>query len=256
MILELIQKGNLRYDGDDSEPVALEQRVSAAALQSVAVTESQQFPIRSSQGTVGDYIIPLSVNRAASSSAMAKIEDFYVAGMGTTKSHDSMEANGVVKKCFLWPGATVEICYTQRAVDATKGSFTVSKFEDMLNTVHKNILGSTPFCGQDKWWDNHYAIDTQSADEKKIIDYINQNSPYHHCTTSGFFGQKTTLAAVIDPCGWGIQLDINFHVPPKDCHKKPEQDVKHLGRGTFNPVCTLDFTVCPKEEGSQSTLVV
>ena len=36
-----------------------------------------------------NYIVPLVVNRAASSTAMGELEAFYVGGMGTTKTVDS-----------------------------------------------------------------------------------------------------------------------------------------------------------------------
>merc|ERR1712232_677158 len=87
----------------------------------------------------GSIITPLVVNRAASSKSMAQLEEFYVNGMGTKKTHDETK-NGVTKKCFLWTGASVHVCFTERADSATKGDWKVADFENMLNTVHKNLM--------------------------------------------------------------------------------------------------------------------
>merc|ERR1719258_450521 len=119
---------------------------------------------------------PLAVNRAVSSSTMAKLDAFYVSGMGTTEVTD-VTANGYTKKCYLWTGAEVDICFTERADSETKGKWKVGDFEDMLNTVHKNVIVGYPLCGEDKWADNHYAIDSMNAATSGIITYVNKNSP-------------------------------------------------------------------------------
>merc|ERR1740121_2571976 len=87
------------------------------------------------------------------------------------------------KKCFLWPGATGNVCFTNRPDSATLGSWKVGDFEDMLNTVHSNLLSGHPFCEVDKWFDNHYAIDSQSADSSKILSYVNEKNPFHVCSS-------------------------------------------------------------------------
>merc|ERR1719502_2654390 len=128
----------------------------------------------------GGSMTALSVNRAVSSAALAKLDDFYVTGMGTKKvSEDS--GNGYTRKCYLWSGAEVDVCFVNRADSATKGDWKVSDFENMLNTVHKNIIVGYPYCGMDKWEDNHYAIDSQSADTSKIVSYVNSKSVPHIC---------------------------------------------------------------------------
>jgi len=237
MILELVQATALTYGSDEPQPVVLEQRVPDAALQA------------STLEAVGTIITPLVVNRAASSTAMASLEAFYVDGMGTTMSHSST-SNGVTKKCFLWTGATVHACYTERPDTATSGSWKVKDFEDMLNTVHRNIIGSHPLCGQDKWEDNHYAIDSQTADTSMIIDYIDKNDPLHYCETNSQSG-SVTLHYVYDPCGWGIQLDMRFSSAPSDCSSSAQQLFGNSRRllqqgpgGHTNPACTTLAGAC------------
>merc|ERR1719453_2417531 len=89
----------------------------------------------------GASMTAISVNRAVSSAVMAKLDDFYVTGMGTKKVSDNSDASaGYARKCYLWDGAKVDICFTSRDDKATKGTWKVADFENMLNTVHKNII--------------------------------------------------------------------------------------------------------------------
>jgi len=232
LIMELCQKGSLTYDQDESRPVKLEQRLTASML--IAHDEHLTSTAGQSEtSSVGSNIVSLGINLAASTKSMAKIEDFYVTGMGTKKTHDSTE-NGVTKKCFLWPGASGNVCFTQRADSATAGSWKVGDFEDMVNTVHTNLLKGHPFCAMDKWFDNHYAIDSQSVSSSKIVDYVNKHNPMHVCANGG-------LSYVFDPTGRGIQLDAQVSAP-SDC----ASNSTHLEGpgGKFNPACTTDTSKC------------
>lgn len=244
LILELCQKGSLTYDAFESRPVTLEQRVPDSTLIAKDAKLSS-YNGTSDSSSVGSYIVSLGVNRAVSAKAMAKLEDFYVAGMGTTKTHDATE-NDVTKKCFLWPGATANLCFTNRPDAATSGDWKVGDFEDMLNTVHSNLLSGHPFCSVDKWFDNHYAIDSQSADTTKILKYVNEKNPFHICSSSSAFAFPPSggggLATIFDPTGWGIQLDVQSLGTPNDCNT---QDAARLFEGgTFNPACTTDTSKC------------
>merc|ERR1712072_822306 len=153
-------------------------------------------------------LTPLSVNRAVSASTLAKVDDFYVNGMGTKRVADVSDAsNAYTRKCYLWTGAEVDICFTSRDASATKGDFKVADFENMLNTVHKNVIVGHPMCHTDKWEDNHYAIDSMSADTSSIISYINNNNVPHVCESGGGGSGGSGLHYIFDPTGWGIQAD-------------------------------------------------
>jgi len=228
LILELVQQTSLTSAGN---VVKLEQRVPDSLL-------SQQEGRLSGQAltdTTSDYIVSLVVNRAASSKAMAQLETFYVDGMGTTKTHDAIE-NGASKKCFLWPGASVNVCFTERDDSATSTSFKVGDFEDMLNNVHKTIIEGHPMCPMDRWFDNHYAIDSQSVSSSKILAYINSQKPFHTCASSG-------LSAVWDPTGLGIQMDTGTGLP-SDCSSTVDLGFLQDDGGNFNPACTMDTSNC------------
>lgn len=248
LILELCQKGSLTYEEGEAQPMKLEQRVPNSTLVAQDAILSS-YDAESNVSTVGAYIVSLGINRAVSAKGMAKLEDFYVAGMGTTKTHDAT-ASDVTKKCFLWPGATGNLCFTSRPDSATAGDWKVGDFEDMLNTVHSNLLASHPFCPVDKWFDNHYAIDSQSADTSKILSYVNEKNPYHICSSSGameFPPASGGLSVIFDPTGWGIQLDMGSVGTPNDCASEkevPSNLSRRLVGGKFNPACTTDTSKC------------
>lgn len=263
LILELCAEGSLTYDVDEAPPVKLEQRVPSGALTSPAfsATPRRETVTFNASSTVGAYIVSLAINRAVSAKAMAKLEDFYVTGMGASLSHDFAEAD-VAKKCFLYPGASGHLCFTSRPDSATAGDWKVGDFEDMLNTVHANLLEGHPFCEVDKWFDNHHAIDSQSLDSSKIVSYVNEKRPYHTCATGSVSssvaatfppGGSSGLKIIYDPTGWGIQLDATMGTPD-DCNTNVEEleegpffvNGASGGGGTFNPACTVDDSKCGK----------
>merc|ERR1711862_629037 len=229
---------------DGQAPVQLEQRVPDSVLAEQADRLSGNENV---SDTTSDFIVSLVVNRAASSKAMSELEEFYVSGMGTTKTHDSSE-NGVTKKCFLWTGATVNICFTNRADSETSTSFKVGDFEDMLNAVHKTIIDGHSWCPMDRWFDNHYAID-RTVDNSKILSYINSKKPFHTCGNNPMRG--TGLAAIFDPTGLGIQMDTGTSLP-NDCSSLMSSNNVSAGPGHSNPACTVDTSQC----GSLDTSVL
>merc|ERR1712137_1211058 len=158
MILELTSKKTLSASTGRAPVNLLKPRLSPNAIAYIDAIAEAEDELKDS----GASLSPISVNRAVSSATLAKLDDFYVNGMGAKKVSDH-SANGVSRKCYLWSGATVDVCFTSRADSATKGDFKVADFENMLNTVHKNIIVGHPYCQVDKWEDNHYAIDSFSA---------------------------------------------------------------------------------------------
>jgi len=231
MILELTSKKSLELGDSDRTVHAaalLERRMSPRAV--AMIEELEKTNVLS-----GASMTPLSVNRAVSAAALAKLDDFYVTGMGTKKvSEDTDAANGYTRKCYLWSGSTVDICFTNRDDSSTAGDFKVADMENMLNTVHKNIIVGHPFCQVDKWEDNHYAIDSMSADTSTIVSYINKNNVPHMCEASSGSG-SSGLHYAFDPTGWGIQLDLNFNTQPTDCSSAAGGSTRRLGDS--NPAC-------------------
>lgn len=213
LVIELVSDEQLDLDAEASAHPELEQRAPSAALDAVS--------------SVGAVLTSLQVSRAASAATFAKLDDFYVTGMGATLSANTT-GTGFSKKCYLWSGAEVNICFTTRPEDASAGEFSVAEFEDMLNTVHTNFLSKTPYCGVDKWFDNHYAIDSRTTDTAAIIKYIDANSVLHYCNQGG-------LHYAFDPTGWGIQMDLSFSTAPADCSSSSTLGASVQGTG--NPAC-------------------
>jgi len=233
LILELVQKTSLELS-EGQVSVQMEQRVPDSIL-------NEQDSAMSGEAvadTTSDYIVSLVVNRAASSKAMSELEEFYVDGMGTTKTHDATE-NGASKMCFLWPGASVNICFTNRADSETSTSFKVGDFEDMLNSAHQTILEGHPWCPMDRWFDNHYAIDSHSVDNSKILSYVNSKKPFHTCGSNPMSGSG--MSAIFDPTGLGIQLDTGIGLP-NDCSSLTSPAWMEAAHS--NPACTIDTSQC------------
>ena len=249
LTMELIQ--DVQIDGV-TETSAVPRIGAKAYAVASAVTTSSSSKI----------LTPLNVNRAVSSSTMKKLDDFYVTGMRTEKV-DVIESGDVSRACYLWTGASVNICFYNRPDSATKGDWKVGDFEDMLNTVHSNTLGKNPLCGEDKWFDNHYAIDSRTHDTSNIVPYVESNNVLHctycyiitfsvsspiplvkhtntktDCSAMGPFS-SVSLHYVIDPTGWGIQTDLSFDSTPSDCYSSSSTTLfsTNVLGGTFNPAC-------------------
>jgi len=237
LILQLCQKGSLTL-AEGETAVQLEQQVPDDILQD---QESNLLANDGDSETFSkDHIVSLGINRAASAKAMSALEDFYVTGMGAKKSLDSTSENGATRKCFLWKGATASVCFTNRDDSETSTSFKVGDFEDMLNGVHKTINGDYPWCPMNRWFDNHYAIDSQSVNNNKILNYINSNKILHRCASHGLLNRG--VDAVFDPTGVGIQMDTGIGLSD-DCKSSDDAASNYTG-GTFNPACTTDTSKC------------
>merc|ERR1712187_719240 len=118
----------------------------------------------------------------------------------------------------------------------------VGDLEDMLNSAHQTIIDGHPWCPMDRWFDNHYAIDSRSVDNSKILSYINSKKPFHM--------RGTGLSAIFDPTGLGIQMDTGTSLP-NDCNTLGfGQNASDNGHG--NPACTVDTSKC----GSLTSVVV
>jgi len=193
---------------------------------------------------VGDIIYINRVNRAASRSAMDKLETFYVDGIGQTmSSHTGNSSSTSETKCFTWTGATVDVCYTWRPDSDTKGDWKVGDFEDMLNTVHGNLLKGQPLCAVDKWFDNHYAVDSMTTDGSTFVDYVNNNKDaiYYCSSKMGPGASGYSLHYLFDPCGWGIQLNVNMNDAgtPSGCSSAAAAaGAPAFVQGTNNPACS------------------
>ena len=84
----------------------------------------------------------------------------------------------------------------------------------MLNSVHQTIIDGHLWCPMDRWFDNHYAIDSHSVDNDKILSYVNSKKPFHTCGNNPMREEGT--AVIFDPTCLGIQMDTGIGLP-NDC---------------------------------------
>jgi len=125
----------------------------------------------------------------------------------------------VTKRCFQWPETKADVCFTtyESAEAVTSGSFTPKLFEDMLHASHEFWLRDYPACANDKWMDNHYAIDFGGHNNNgvkfkhtKLLDYVVREDIIYTCG-GGPRGKPTDGAHyIVDPTGWAIQLDVDM----------------------------------------------
>merc|ERR1712137_890217 len=127
---------------------------------------------------------------------------------------------------------------TSRADSATSTDFKVGDFEDMLNKVHKTIIDGHPYCPMDRWFDNHYAIDSRSVGNSKILSYVNSKKVYHTCGSNPMRGSGTS--AIFDPTGLGIQMDTSIGLA-SDCSTN---FLRATSSTHNNPACTVDTSQC------------
>lgn len=73
---------------------------------------------------------------------------------------DSVSSPDDTKTIFLQlPQTQIELQFTQRPASMTYGDMSLAKYEGLLLETHDSILTS-PYCGQDRWMDNHFAFET------------------------------------------------------------------------------------------------
>lgn len=145
------------------------------------------------------------------------------------------------RHCYkLSKTSTVDVCFSEHleADDAKKTAdsslLSVADIETGMNAVHANLLAKST-CGTDKWLDNHYAYDSTDHETTTLGDSIvayldNHDEVYYYCKP---FATGYMLHYIIDPTGWGIQLDMKFAKQPADCSSS-----LFLG-SDWNPACDL-----------------
>ena len=104
-------------------------------------------------------IVPVRISRATSDTD--KMHDFYTEVLEaeelySMKTIDSK--NQEISTVFIkLPETYIELQFTKRPSALTYGEFTVEQYERLLVETHDSII-SSPFCGQDRWMDNHFAF--------------------------------------------------------------------------------------------------
>ena len=87
----------------------------------------------------------------------------------------------------------------------------------MLWGVHATVMGDNPIkSNNDKYCDNHYAVDLMGFSADAIVDYFEANDPFPLTNaTRGAYGCDQDY--LIDPTGWSIQMDVDFSAGYPGC---------------------------------------
>ena len=106
------------------------------------------------------------------------------------------------------------MCFVSRTDTDTTASFGVNDFEKMIWAVHKNVITEVDTYN-DKYNDNHYAVDLQSFSGDKITTfmYAHNRSAFPIDFPKTFFAWDCDQDYLIDPTGWAIQSDFMADYP-------------------------------------------
>jgi len=172
--------------------------------------------------TALNLLSAVSVSRAVSN--MSAIEKFYTDVVEAKATHTVDEVNAT-RRCYQWGTARSDVCFVQRPDAATrrqagardaKAALSVADVEQMLWNVHASIMGDDPNGGvNDKYTDNHYAVDLQSSGDY-LAKYWEAHNPFP-ITASTRVAYACKQSYLIDPTGWSIQVDLFFESDYPGC---------------------------------------
>ena len=195
MVLEIIGT-EAPAGATDATTVKLEPRVSPRNVKVMSAKSKDDL----------NLMYASSVSRATSN--ITAIDWFYTTVVKATKVH-SVDSVGVSRRCYGWKSADSDVCFVQRtATKAAAAAFDVKAFETMMWSVHAAVIGSEPSVSDDKYNDNHYAVDTQVSGDY-LSTYMEAHSPFPLKSTSTW-GYDCTQDYLIDPTGWAIQTDLDI----------------------------------------------
>ena len=120
----------------------------------------------------------------------------------------------------------IEIQFYERPIYYTAGDFDLQQYEQLLIETHDQVI-TTPFCGIDRWFDNHFGFTTWSVDGylDRIVNKLNirnkqkyriYQSTYEHSSPDGKanldkYGKKTVyIFFIFEPSGQTIQMMGDF----------------------------------------------
>lgn len=197
MVVELIAASS-QVLAAEPKLVPLEQRLSDSTIKVIG----QNPP-------TGNVLKAVKVSRGATD--LDALDTFYVNGMRAKKVYSS-DGDDVSVRCYLWTNAETDLCFLKRPDIATAGIFKVRDFEQMLNRVADTML-TNPYCSMNRWLDNHYAYDSRD-DLGYISAYLDGNPSVKFKCGGAFQGG---LHYIVDPTGWGVQLDVRLSRQPAAC---------------------------------------
>ena len=81
----------------------------------------------------------------------------------------------IPEMCFVFEGTHIELQFIERPWDYTSGTFWLPTYEGLLIETHQSIVTS-PFCGIDRWMDNHYGFSSWNTPGyfERVLDKLTE----------------------------------------------------------------------------------
>jgi len=138
---------------------------------------------------------PITLSRAVTD--MAAMKTFYETVMGGVVLRDQAYDDGSHWVTIKFTDALAHMQFVKRP-ERANSSFTVQNFIDVHNKAHDEAILS-PLCGFDQYIDDHWAYDTSKTLDDFRTKFISYGYKYKEFKSGQIY--------VIDPSGWGLQLD-------------------------------------------------
>lgn len=190
-------------------------------------------------GTDRAYVYAIRVSRAVAN--LTEVDAFYTGALGAATSSKSAQ-----KACYKLATTssfvdTTEVCFNEHA-DDKHDVLSVAGYVSGLFATHAALL-TKPTCGMDKYLDNHLAVDptdhSSTSFGDNIVKYIDANADaMYYCEyDQGHSASGYNLHYIIDPSGFGVQVDTKYTSPPKGCSSTDA--FRRRLQGHENPACNL-----------------
>ena len=75
----------------------------------------------------------------------------------------------------------IELQFVQRPAWYTAGDFSLSEYESLLRGSHAEVI-TTPYCGIDRWFDNHFGFTTWTVCRCVLKDGSKFLGSLHHAS--------------------------------------------------------------------------
>lgn len=183
-----------------------------------------------------DYVYAVRISRAVTN--LTAMDEFYVGALGATSVEETDQRHCYKVATTSSFTDTTEVCFNEHA-DDKHDVLSVEAYTAGMNGVHQKLLKGKPKCGMDKYLDNHLAIDPTEHGSTtfgdNIVDYINKHDDVlYYCEPAmGPGASGYQMHYIIDPTGFGVQVDTQFSEEPAACSSR-----RRL-QGHSNPACDL-----------------
>eukprot|EP01083_Nonionella_stella_P046674 124960_1 len=174
----------------------------------------------------GATIVPIRISHATTN--INQLYDFYMNILEANFVYYAQSMDSQTKSIVMQLQNThIEMQFVQRPKSLTYGTFALDMYQDLLMETHETIITS-PYCGQDRWMDTHFAFETYvipglmdqifSNLNRNVIKYTVHKNTYEHVSTyikhqldevygdQGYPGVYTFGLWVIEPTGQSIKI--------------------------------------------------